>query len=109
LRDGASGVLFAPEDVQRFRLNIGARTLGDGATIDILVRDRNGAAVKSAVRTLPPSYFRQFGSAEILEGYVLAGGETITLTVTSGSAFLYGSTTDNTTNDPSVQFVHRID
>jgi len=109
LRDGAAGLLFAPEDVQRFRLNIGVRTLEQGATIEISVRDRNGIAVKSAARTLPASYFRQFGSAEILDGYAITGGETITLTVTSGSAFLYGSTTDNATNDPSVQFAHRIE
>lgn len=107
LRDLASGVLFAPEDMQRFRLNIGVRSLEDGATIDIVVRDRSGVVVKNATRIVPASYFRQFGAAEMLEGYALTGGETITLTVTSGAAFIYGSTTDNTTNDPSVQFATR--
>ena len=106
---GASGVLFAPEDMQRFRLNIGVRSLEDGATIDIVVRSRTGATMKTATRTVPQSYFRQFGATEFLEGYVLEGGETITMTVSSGAAFLYGSTTDNTTNDPSVQFVQRVD
>ena len=106
LRDGRSGVLFAPEDVQRFRLNIGVRTLEDGATIDITVRDRDGIVVKSTTKTLAPSFFTQLGSPAILDGYALTGGETITLAVTSGSAFIYGSTTDNTTNDPSIQFAH---
>jgi len=109
LRAGNSGVLFAPEDQQRFRLNVGIRTLDEGSTIEITVRDRDGLVVKSASRTFPPSYFTQLGSAAILDGYALNGGETITFAVTSGSAFLYGSTTDNTTNDPSIQFAHGID
>lgn len=45
----------------------------------------------------------------MLDGYVLTGGETITIQVTAGSAFVYGSTTDNTTQDPSVQFASRIE
>jgi hypothetical protein len=45
----------------------------------------------------------------ILDGYVLIGGETITVQMTSGSAFVYGSTTDNTTQDPSVQFARKIE
>ncbi|HET8774699.1 MAG TPA: Ig-like domain-containing protein [Thermoanaerobaculia bacterium] len=109
LSGGGSGVLFAPEDVQRFRLNIGVRSLDEGATLAIVVRDRNGVDVKSANPTIPPSYFRQFSPPELLDGYTVTGGETITLTVTSGSAYIYGSTTDNTTNDPSVQFAHRIE
>jgi hypothetical protein len=109
LRSGSSGVLFAPEDVQRFRLNVGIRTLDEGATIGITVRDRNGLVVRSASRTFPPTYFAQLGSAAFLDGYALVGGETITIAVTNGSAFVYGSTTDNTTNDPSIQFAHGID
>jgi hypothetical protein len=45
----------------------------------------------------------------MLDGYVLTGGETITFDVTGGAAFVYGSTTDNTTNDPSVQLARRIE
>ena len=45
----------------------------------------------------------------MLEGYALVGGETITIQITSGSAFIYGSTTDNTTQDPSVQFAKRVE
>ena len=48
-------------------------------------------------------------STELLDGYALTGGETISFDVTSGSAFIYGATTDNTTNDPSVQFARRIE
>jgi hypothetical protein len=45
----------------------------------------------------------------ILDGYLLAGGETITVQITAGSAFVYGSTTDNTTQDQSVQFARKVE
>ena len=56
----------------------------------------------------PVSFF-QVSSSVLLGGYVLTGGETISFELTSGSAFIYGATTDNVTNDPSVQFATRID
>ncbi|HXH92660.1 MAG TPA: hypothetical protein VNN25_13845 [Thermoanaerobaculia bacterium] len=108
LQNGESGVLIAPADT-RFRLNIGVRTLESGASMTLTVRDKDGAVVKTASQSFGPTFFRQLGSSSILDGYTLAGGETITVQITSGSAFVYGSTTDNTTQDPSVQFAKRIE
>lgn len=105
---GTSGALFAPDDVQRFRLNIGIRTLKDGAAMTITVRDRDGIIVKSVNKSYPASFFTQISSAVLLDNYALKGGETLTFEITSGSAFLYGATTDNTTNDPSVQFARGL-
>lgn len=109
LRDGSGGVLLAPADVQKFRLNIGVRTLGQGAALDITVRDKDGVVVKTTTKSYGPNFFSQISSADMLDHYVLAGGETITFQVTTGSAFVYGATTDNTTNDPSVQFARRLE
>ena len=65
------------------------------------------------MKTLPKSFgatfFAQVGSANFLDGLALSGGETISFDVTAGSAFVYGSTTDNITNDPSVQFARTIE
>ena len=108
LQNGDSGVLIAPADT-RFRLNIGVRTLESGASMTLTVRDKDGAVVKTASQTFGATFFRQFGSSTILDGYTLVGGETITIQITSGSAFVYGSTTDNTTQDPSVQFAKKIE
>jgi len=108
LQTGDSGMLFAPTDVQKFRLNIGVRTLDAGASMTIDVRDKDGNVVKTVTQTYNPTYFNQTGSQSVLGGYTLTGGETITFTITSGSAFVYGATTDNTTNDPSVQFAKKI-
>ena len=92
-----------------FRLNIGIRTLTSGVTMTITARDKDGATVKSVTKTFGPTFFVQLQSGQLLDGYALTGGETITFDITSGSAFVYGATTDNTTNDPSVQFARRAD
>jgi hypothetical protein len=44
----------------------------------------------------------------LLDGLALTGGETLTFTVNSGSVIIYGSATDNTTNDPALQLVRRF-
>jgi len=108
LQNGETGVLIAPADT-RFRLNIGVRTLAQGVTMNLTVRNKDGAVVKTVTKSFDPTFFRQIGSSEMLEGFVLTGGETITVQITSGSAFVYGSTTDNTTQDPSVQFAKKVE
>jgi hypothetical protein len=105
---GSVGVLLAPSDLQKFRLAIGTRTLDQGVTMTITVRNADGGEVKSVTRSYGPTYFAQIGASVLFDGYTLAGGESITFAVTSGSAFVYGATTDNTTNDPSVQFARRL-
>ena len=109
LRTGQSGALIAPLDVQKFRLNIGVRTLDQGSAMTFTVRDADGTVVKTVSKEFAPTFFTQISSAAMLDGYALTGGETITIDVTSGAAFVYGATTDNTTNDPSVQFAGSID
>ena len=109
LQQGNSGALLAPSDIQKFRLNIGVRTLDQGATINVTVRDKDGNVVKTLTKTLGPTFFTQVGSANFLDGFALTGGETISFDLTSGAAFIYGATTDNVTNDPSVQFARRIE
>jgi len=109
LQNGDTAALIAPPDVQRFRLNIGVRTLDQGVAFALTVRDKNGVIVKTTAKSFGPNFFIQPGSATMLDGYALTGEETITIAISSGSAFIYGSTTDNTTQDPSVQFAKRIE
>jgi hypothetical protein len=109
LQTGQTGVLLAPDDVAHFRLNIGVRTLTAGAAMTITVRDKDGATVKTLTASYEPTFFNQVASAVLLEGYALTGGETISFTMTSGSAFIYGSTTDNVTNDPTVLFAQPVE
>jgi hypothetical protein len=109
LQPGNTAVLIAPADVAKFRLNVGIRTLSTGAAMTIDVRNKDGVVVKSTTKAYDPTFFTQITSAQLLDGYVLTGGETISFTITTGSAFIYGATTDNTTNDPSVQFARKVD
>lgn len=109
LQNGQTGALIAPGDFTRFRLNIGIRTLEQGAAMTIVVRDRDGLVLKTLARDFPATYFEQRSSTEFLLGYALSGGESIAIRMTGGSAFIYGATTDNKTNDPSLQFVRRGD
>jgi hypothetical protein len=109
LKQGSSGALLMPADMNKFRVNIGVRTLDQGVSMVVTIRDRDGATSKTLSKTLSPTYFRQTSSFEFLEGFTLAGGETISFAITSGSAFVYGATTDNVTNDPSMQLARRID
>jgi hypothetical protein len=108
LQNGDTGVLIAPADA-RFRLNIGVRTLEQGVAFNLTVRNKDGLVVKTTSKSFGATFFRQIASTEMLDGYVLLGGDTITIQITSGSAFVYGATTDNTTQDPSVQFAKKVE
>jgi hypothetical protein len=100
-------VLIAPADMTLFRLNVGVRTLDAGATITITARNAEGEVVKTVQKNYAPSYFIQISSPQLLDGYLLTGGETLSFRIDAGSAFIYGATTDNKTNDPSQQFAVR--
>jgi hypothetical protein len=110
LHSGDTAVLIAPADVVKFRLNIGVRTLTDGANVTFTVRDKDGLVVKTVSnKNFDPTIFTQQGSAQMLDGYAIVGGETISVAVNSGSLFIYGATTDNVTQDPSVQFAKKLE
>lgn len=107
LASGTSGIIIAPADFTRFRLNIGVRTLAQGTALTVTVRDKDGVILKSVDKSYAPTFFAQTGSAGFLDGLVLTGSESLTFTITSGSVIVYGSTTDNTTNDPTLQIARQ--
>jgi hypothetical protein len=104
---GATGFLDAPADPVKFRFNIGVRTFFSGATILFGQRDASGALVRTASKTYPPTYFEQQPAANVLGGPV-GPNDSIEVSVSGGSAIVYGATVDNTTNDPSAQFVRVV-
>jgi len=107
LQAGQRGVVVAPIDASRARLNIGIRTLLDGATMTITVRGKHGAVLASVHQSYPATYFTQVPAAT-LTGATFTGDETIEFDVEAGSAMVYASSTDNTTQDPSVQIARPI-
>ena len=105
---GDTGVIVAPMDPSRSRMNIGIRALAEGASITARMRDRNGAVLATKELSYPAVFFIQV-AAESLMGAPLAADATLSFTVNAGSALIYGSTTDNVTNDPNVQIAQPAD
>ncbi|MEK6371274.1 MAG: hypothetical protein AABO58_01130 [Acidobacteriota bacterium] len=103
LQAGESAVLIAPADPVQTRLNLGVRSLETGASFLITVRDKNGAVRNTVNKTYVANFFEQVG-ANAYVGVTLAGSDTITISMNSGKAILYGAQTDNKTQDPSVQY-----
>lgn len=101
---GATAVLMTPIDPARTRFNIGVRTLFSGATITATLRNQDGTVVTTVTKTYMPNYFEQVSADSFLGGVTIGSNQMIVLSVSDGSAIIYGSTTDNVTNDPSVQF-----
>ena len=107
LTRGESGLLVTPIEPGRTRFNIGVRTLSLGATLRATLKDSAGSTLITTTRTYAPNWFEQIDATTFL-GTAIAGNQSIQIEASAGSAIVYGSTTDNTTNDPAVQFMHVI-
>lgn len=107
LGQGNTGVLIAPSDASAFRFNIGVRALGEGASMTIVVRNAAGAPVRTLSKQFPLDSFTQ-NSAAVIVGGDLQPNDSISFTLTAGSAIVYGSTTDNITQDPTYQLAKRV-
>jgi hypothetical protein len=101
LHFGDTGVLLTPPDLTKFRVNIGVRTFSSPATINVQYGFRSQSNMD-----FPANTFRQYSLAEFGDASPLAN-EQIILSVQSGDAIVYLSTTDNQTNDSSVRFARR--
>jgi hypothetical protein len=108
LHPGQTGVLIAPPSFAEARFNIGVRSLADGVSLTLTVRRSDGGVVHTAVRSYPPDYFEQRSAVEFV-GVTLSGNDTVALHIESGSAVIYGATTDNITQDPSLQLARTVD
>jgi hypothetical protein len=106
LQAGESGVIIAPADPAAARLNLGVRSLETGASFLITVRSKNGAVRNTVNKTYGSTFFEQV-NANSYAGVILDASDTITFTMISGKAIIYGSQTDNKTQDPSVQYAKR--
>ncbi len=100
-----SGFLLCPADVSRFRYNVGVRTLSAAVAVTVTVLDPAGTAVHTTTRNYPPNFFRQTTVTDFLDGFVIGNGHALRITFTGGPLIVYGATVDNTTNDPSAQWM----
>jgi len=100
---GATGFLIAPSDPVKARFNIGIRTLSQGATITATLKSATGATLRTVTKTYQPNYFEQPSASAFFDGMAIGANNIVQISVSSGSAIIYGSTTDNTTNDPAIE------
>jgi len=94
------GVLFTPEDPVNFRMNIGVRTLDQGATVNVAVLDANGNTLGLRTTTYPANYFEQDPFATFTGVSATPAGGRIHVSVAyPGRAIFYSSVVDNRTSD----------
>ncbi len=107
LQAGQTAVLLAPADLTRFRLNIGVRTLTAGVSMQITVRDVTGAIRHTTTKSYAGTWFLQDSATNFL-GIALTPNDSIDFAINSGSAIIYGALTDNTTQDPTLNYAENI-
>lgn len=101
---GDTAVLVAPANVLKARMNVGIRTLSEGATIEFTLKTKDGATLHSFTQTYGPNFFDQ-KTDKVFLNYPMGvlDSDVVIVKVTAGSAFVYASITDNLTNDPAMQ------
>jgi hypothetical protein len=104
---GQEAYMLSPPNFTGFRFNIGVRSLAQGATLHVTVRNATGSVTHTVTKTYPPDYFEQT-SVDAFLGAPLTGNECLSIEVMAGAAVIYGATTDNHTNDASYQEAQRL-
>lgn len=93
--------IFIPTDLANYRLNIGIRTFTAG-DVNVSVYDAAGALQSSTVRNYVANFFEQIPGA-IFTGGALPPGGRIVVSAFQKDFIVYGSVTDNRTNDPNLR------
>lgn len=105
---GDKAYLVCASDPALFRLNIGVRTLGHGATLIATLRSATGTYITSINKTYPANFYQQVSIDSFLEGLATVhGNENLTFQILTGEVLIYGATVDNRTQDPSLALASR--
>jgi hypothetical protein len=101
---GIDGILIIPADTTNFRMNVGVRTLDAGAKLTITTFDASGAVLNARSDVAyQPNYFEQTTASAFTGLSTLPPGSSILVRVSTGAAFVYGTVTDNRTQDSSMR------
>ena len=103
IEPGEIGTLVAPADLTKYRMNIGVRSLAQGASLFIRMRDATGQTRQTLSRSYSPDFFDQRTAKDFLNGIDVTPNALIEIGVTAGRAIVYAVSVDNTTNDTSLQ------
>ena len=99
--------LVVPSDLTKYRMNVGLRTLSEGADI-VIGLVRGGHTLTSVEVNYPPDEFDQKAAQDFLPGFALQPNDVIAIQVAGGKAIVFGVTVDNTTNDGSFQLGNKL-
>jgi len=108
LTTGTQGFILTPVEPSRTRMNFGVRTLTSAVTMTVRLENSAGQVFATAPKAYEPNFFEQVDSGTFLNGAVIGPEQKVRIIVTGGAVIVYGSTTDNVTNDPSVQFATAV-
>ena len=115
LNAGDRAILIGPSDLTQFRWNIGIRTLSAGARILLSLRNAQGTLTRTATRSFGPNVMLQATADAFIVDDVpssaqppLTANGSLTIQITAGNAYVYGTIADNRTNDPSFQLARKL-
>jgi len=95
--------MVTPTDPGRVRFNIGVRTFTRGATITAQLMENLGRTLATVTKSYPATFLEQVDGASFF-GIPTGANNLILFTVNDGDAIIYGTATDNVTNDPAAQY-----
>jgi photosystem II stability/assembly factor-like uncharacterized protein len=115
LNAGDHAILIGPSDLTQFRWNIGVRTLSAGARVLLTVRNAQGTLTRTAARSFDPDVMLQATADAFIVDDLPSGpqqpltaNDSLSIQVTAGNAYVYGTIADNRTNDPSFQLARKL-
>lgn len=98
---GQHGALLTPP-TERYRMNVGVRSLAEGATVTFRLYDASGTLQETVTRTFGPNFFQQFPVSGLFSAFVNTN-QTILVTVDAGRAIVYGTSIENSTSAMTLQ------
>ena len=99
--------LAVPSDKTKYRMNIGVRSLSAETQVEFDLFDANAGLRQVVTNTYPADYYVQTDFHSLF-GVDFNPGDTITVVIRRGAAYVYGSIIDNGSNDPSVQVAKQL-
>ncbi|HEX8152773.1 MAG TPA: hypothetical protein VF698_06605 [Thermoanaerobaculia bacterium] len=96
-----------PPDPANFRMNVGVRALGRGATLTVSYAQPLGFEIAALTKNYAADTLTQVSLQDFVGGNAIVANGTLYIRVTEGDAIVYTSTTDNRTNDGVFQYAKR--
>jgi hypothetical protein len=104
---GMHSAIKMPADTDRYRTNVGVRTLASGATIWVCMHDADGTYIRGFTRHFAANSLVQVPVAELMGGEVTAN-QMVMFTVNAGGAVIFASTIENNGTGTTLQIVRPV-